>query len=61
MSDANTQQPTREDDELLRLWQHDPSAQADAERAARAMMARVWRFDQQILWRTSVSTRSGSC
>lgn len=51
MSDANTQHPTREDDELLRLWQHDPSAQADAERAARAMMARVWRFDQQILWR----------
>ena len=51
MSDGNPEQPTGEDDELLRLWQHDPSTQAAAERSARAVMARVWRFDQQILWR----------
>jgi hypothetical protein len=51
MTDRNTQSPMREDAALLQLWQQDPAAEADAERAARHVMARVWRFDQQIFWR----------
>jgi hypothetical protein len=51
MTDVNTGPGRHEHDELQRLWQQDPSAEGDAERAAREVMARVWRFDQQILWR----------
>jgi len=50
MTDANSEQ-SRLDDELRRLWQQDPALAAEAERAAREVMARVWRFDQRILWR----------
>jgi hypothetical protein len=50
MSDPNSKQHLV-DDELMRLWQHDPALAADAERVARVVMARVWRFDQQIIWR----------
>jgi hypothetical protein len=39
------------EDELMRLWQSQRHATGDAERAARDMMSRVWRFDQVILWR----------
>jgi hypothetical protein len=51
MSDVNTGPGMHEHDELRQLWQQHPSAEADAERAAREIMARVWRFDQQVLWR----------
>jgi hypothetical protein len=50
MNDANNEHRLV-DDELTRLWRQDPSMAAGAERAARDVMARAWRFDQQILWR----------
>jgi hypothetical protein len=50
MSDQDSMQHTV-DNELMHLWQQDPALAADAERLARVVMARVWRFDQQIIWR----------
>ena len=38
-------------DDLVALWRGNGASAPDAERVAREIMARVWRFDQQILWR----------
>ena len=48
MSDP-TSEPSVPDDELIRLWRREGAV--DPDRMAREVMARVWRFDQQILWR----------
>ena len=51
MSNGNEFSVGRTDDDLVALWRGNGTAAPDAERVAREIMARVWRFDQQILWR----------
>ena len=51
MSNGNEFSVGRTDDDLVALWRGNGASAPDAERVAREIMARVWRFDQQILWR----------
>ena len=47
------------DDEWARAWQEHTTGDIDSERVARAIMARVWRFDQTLFWRNAREYAAG--